>query len=216
MSSSFNPADATRFEEAIRRFDEENARDPNIESASGAEHPRELLYARRLTEWVLQLRPNASEELRLAARCQHLCRWMVPRSSYPMTKAGYLQWRGGLKTFHAQKAGEILRAVGYPESVITRVQALNLKSDFPRDPESRVLEDALCLVFLEHQLSDLAAKTTPEKVVNALRKSWDKMTPAAHAEALKLSYGPREKALLEQALATKKIAPDGNTATGAG
>jgi hypothetical protein len=207
MSSSFNSADVPRFVAAIRRFDEENARDPNIDSIDGAEHPRELLYARRLTEWVLKLRPDASEELRLATRCQHLCRWMVPRNSYPTTKAGYLRWREELKKFHAQKAGGILRAVGYPEAVIVRVQELNLKKHFPHDPESRVLEDALCLVFLEHQLSDLAAKTTAEKVVNALRKSWDKMTPAARAEALRLPYRPREKALLEQALAPNKTAP---------
>jgi len=69
-------------------------------------------------------------------------------------------------------------------------------------PESRVLEDALCLVFLQHQFADLAARTAEDKVINALRKSWNKMTPAAQAEALKLSFGPREQALLNQALAS--------------
>lgn len=77
---------------------------------------------------------------------------------------------------------------------------MNLKKDFPRDPESQVLEDALCLVFLEHQFADLAGKTTEDKMVNTLQKCWKKMTPAAQAEALKLPCGPREKALLDQAL----------------
>jgi hypothetical protein len=193
-------ADA-RFVAAIQRFDEENSCDPNTELDGGVAHPRELLYARRLTDWVLRLAPDASLELRLAARCQHLCRWQSPRSDYPMTRPGYLQWRAELKKFHAQKAGEILREAGYPEEIIARVQALNLKKNFPADSDSRVLEDALCLVFLEFQFADLAAKTEPDKVVNALQKSWKKMTPAAHAHALKLSYGPRETALLQQALA---------------
>ncbi len=118
-----------------------------------------------------------------------------------MTRAGYLQWRAALKTFHAQKSGEILRQCGYPDDLVLRVQNLNLKKNFPADPESRVLEDALCLVFLQYQLADLASKTADDKVVNALRKSWAKMTPAARAEALKLPYGDREKALLDQALA---------------
>jgi phosphosulfolactate phosphohydrolase-like enzyme len=192
--------DSQRFAAAIRRFDEENSRDPNHEVVNGIAHRRELIYSQWLTEWVLKLCPEASETLRLATRCQHLCRWMIPRGSYPMTRAGYLQWRSDLKKFHAQKSGEILREVGYSENVIERVQSLNLKKDFPRDPEGCVLEDALCLVFLEHQLADLASKTDDEKVVTALRKSWKKMTPAGHAEALKLSYGPREKALLERAL----------------
>jgi hypothetical protein len=168
--------------------------------ADGVSRPREWLYAQRLTKWVLQLCPGASEELRLAARCQHLCRWEIPRQSYPMTRAGYLQWRSTLKTFHAQKAGDILREAGYPDEVVRRVQDLNLKKNYPDDPESRVLEDALCLVFLEFQLADLAGRTAEDKTVNALKKSWQKMTEAGRAEALKLNYGEREKALLAQAL----------------
>jgi len=117
-----------------------------------------------------------------------------------MTRAGYLQWRATLKKFHAQKAGDILRELGCPEDLIRRVQDLNLKKHFPDDPETRVLEDALCLVFLEHQFADLAAKTAEDKTINAVQKSWQKMTPAARAEALKLNYGAREKNLLERAL----------------
>jgi hypothetical protein len=200
MSADFQPAGQERSDAAIRRFDDENARDPNRELEGGQSLPRELVYARWLTDWVLRLSPNASEPLRLAARCQHLCRWMVPRNSQPMTRAGYLKWREGLKHFHAQKAGEILREVGYPEETIARVQSLVLKKDFPDDPEGRVLEDALCLIFLERQFAALASKSTDEKMINAIRKSWKKMTPAAHALALKLPYGPREKALIEQAL----------------
>lgn len=198
-----NPA---RFEAALRRFDEENARDPNMELADGVPHPRELLYAQRLTDWVLKLSPDASEELRLAARCQHICRWTIPRSSYPMTRASYLKWRNDLKLFHAQKAGEILHAAGYPEDFVVRVQALNLKRNFPQDTDSRVLEDALCLVFLEYQFAELSAKTSDDKMINVLQKSWKKMTPAARAEALKLSCGSREKALLERALSDVKPA----------
>ena len=80
------------------------------------------------------------------------------------------------------------------------MQSLNLKKDFPHDAEGRVLEDALCLVFLERQLGDLATKTTEDKMINALQKAWKKMTPAAQAQALRLSYGPREQALLGRAL----------------
>jgi hypothetical protein len=200
MPLEFHPRDPQRFEAALQRFDEENSRDPNREEAGGTEHPRELIYAQWLTEWVLRLCPEASEELRLAARCQHICRWMVPRDSYPMTRAGYLQWREGLKKYHAQKAGEILREADYPEEVVARVQSLNLKKNFPGDPESQVLEDALCLVFLEHQFAALASKASDEKMINALQKTWNKMTPAAREIAMGLPYGAREKGLIERAL----------------
>jgi hypothetical protein len=200
VPENFQPRDPQKFEAAIRRFNEENSRDPNQEINDGISHPRELLYAQRLTNWVLRLCPNAGEELRLAARCQHVCRWEIPRNSYPMTRAGYLKWRADLKKFHAQKAGEILREVGYDEKTVQRVQELNLKKDFPNDSETCVLEDALCLVFLEFQFAELAAKTAEDKTINALQKSWQKMTEAARAEALKLNYGEREKTLLQRAL----------------
>ena len=185
-----------KFDDAIRRFDDENARDPNQENG----RPRELLYAERLTAWVLKLRPDAGEALRLAARCQHICRWQSPRENYPMTRPGYLKWRADLKKFHAEKSGAILREVGYDDATIRRVQDLNLKKNFPADAECRVLEDALCLVFLEFQCAALAAKTDDDKMINAIRKSWEKMTEAARAEALKLHYGDREKNLIKRAL----------------
>jgi hypothetical protein len=188
------------FEKAIARFDAENARDPNLESDGGARHPREWLYARRLTDWVLKLAPEASESLRLAARCQHICRWMIPRDTYPMTRAGYLRWRNDLKQFHARKSAEILREAGYGEEMIDKVRDLNLKKNFPAEPESRILEDALCLVFLEFQFADLAHKTAAHKIINAVQKTWQKMTPAAHERALALPLGTEEKRLIQQAL----------------
>ena len=200
MSEKFQSTDPARFAAAILRFDDENSRDPNVAIVDGLPQPRELVYARWLSDWVVRLDLNASEALRLAARCQHLCRWRIPRSDFPMTRPGYLQWREALKKLHAQKAGEILFEVGYPEDMVRRVQELNLKKLFPHDPESRVLEDALCLVFLERQLAELARKTSDDKVINALQKSWKKMTPRARQEALKLSYCPREKTLLARAL----------------
>ncbi len=196
MTENFKPRNPVKFQAALLRFDAENSRDPNLEES----RPRELLYAQRLTNWVLKLCPNASEELHLAARCQHICRWEIPRGSYPMTRPGYLKWRADLKKFHAQKSGEILHEAGYDEESICRVQDLNLKKNFPNDLEARVLEDALCLVFLEFQLANLAAKTAEDKTINALQKSWEKMTEAARAEALKLNYGAREKVLLQRAL----------------
>jgi len=201
MSAGFKPQNPERFAIAIQRFDDENARDPNKENVEGKPQPRELVYANWLTDWVIRLAPKASESLRLAARCQHIRRWEIPRESYPMDKPGYLRWRADLKKCHAQKAGEILKEVGYDDATIRRVQDLNLKKNISTDSECQTLEDALCLVFLERQFAALAAKSNDEKMINALQKSWKKMSPAGRDAALKLSYGPREKSLIDRALA---------------
>lgn len=201
VTEGFQPSDPARFAEAIRRFDEENARDPNTIEVDGQRLPRELVYARWLSEWVVRLCPQAGEALRLAARCQHLRRWEIPRESFPMDRAGYLRWRTTLQRFHAEQSGRILREVGYPEEMVRRVQELNLKKGLPHDPEMQVLEDALCLVFLEHQLEDLAAKTSEEKLLNALARSWKKMSPAGRTAALGLHYPEPLRGLLARAIA---------------
>ena len=198
--NTFTPVNPKLFAAALARYDAENAKDPKSVTCDDARQPHELVYSRWLTDWVLRLKPDASEPLRLAARCQHLCRWEIPRESYPATRAGYLKWRQVLKEFHADKAAEILHEVGYAEEVILQVRDLNLKKNFPADADCRVLEDALCLVFLERQFTELAAKATEEKMITALQKCWAKMTPAAHAEALKLNYSDVEKRLLKLAL----------------
>jgi hypothetical protein len=180
-----------RFQEAIARFDAANAADP---------HGRELPYAQRLSAWVERLAPAANEPLRLAARAQHLCRWMIPRDSYPAGRVGYLNWRENLKQFHAQKAGEILREAGYDEPTVERVQHLIRKRNFPRDEDGRVLEDALCLVFLETQFAETTAKTGDEKMVDILRKAWRKMSPRAQEIALALPMPVECRALVEKAL----------------
>ncbi len=190
-----------RFSEAISRFDEENGRDPHIVEYQGVGQPHELLYAKRLTDWVLRLCPEASEPLLLAARCQHICRWLVPRSSYEMTRSGYLRWRADLKQFHARKSEEILREVGYDDSTIARVRDLNLKKRLGQDPDCQTLEDALCLVTLQYQLSDLVAKTDPAKMIGILQKTWKKMSEPARNYALALPFSETERRIIESALA---------------
>jgi hypothetical protein len=180
-----------RFQDAIARFDAANAQDPR-----GLELP----YAQRLSAWVERLAPDASEELRLAARAQHICRWMVPRDSYPPGRIGYLKWREDLKHFHACKAGEILREVGYEDSVISRTQDLIRKRNFPHSPDGRILEDALCLVFLETQFAETTAKTGDEKMIGILQKTWRKMTPQAQQIALTIPMTAECRGLVEKAL----------------
>jgi hypothetical protein len=84
--------------------------------------------------------------------------------------------------------------------MIAKVVDLNLKKNFPAEAESRILEDALCLVFLEFQFADLARKTAADKIINAVQKTWRKMTPAARERAMSLPLGPEETRLIQQAL----------------
>jgi 6-phosphogluconate dehydrogenase len=74
---------------------------------------------------------------------------------------------------------------------VSRVQDLIRKRNFPRVPDGRVLEDALCLVFLETQFAETTAKTGDEKMIGILQKTWRKMTPQAQQIALTISDDAR-------------------------
>jgi hypothetical protein len=190
-----------RLQQAFRLFDEFNSKDPRTETVDGREEPRELLYARRMTEVLDRFEPVASEPLRLAARAQHIGRWSIPRSEYPDGKVGYKQWRSRLMQYHAELAGEILRQVGYSEDEIARVGMLLRKQGLKRDDEVQTLEDVVCLVFLEHYLEDFAAEHEDEKVVDIVRKTWVKMSDRGRGAALDLELPSETKRLVARALA---------------
>ena len=150
---------------------------------------------------MLRLDPEASEALRLAAACQHIRRWEIPRGGYEAGRRGYRRWRTDLAEMHAGIARQILGAVGYGEQTITRVEALLRKIGLGRDPEVQTFEDAICMVFFEMDFLELAAKHDDEKMVDILRRTWAKMSPAGHEAARALASGlpERERGLLERA-----------------
>jgi hypothetical protein len=186
-----------RCERAIARFDAANAEDPNEEIVDGHARPKELVYAERMTAMLARFAPEASEVLRLAARCQHIQRWKIPRTDFGPDRIGYLQWRKKLNKFHAQVAGGILREVGYDESTIERVGALLKKESLKADTDAQALEDVVALVFLESHLAGFVAahaEYAPAKFADILAKTAKKMSPRGRAAALTLIALPPEVA----------------------
>ncbi|MFM7022263.1 MAG: DUF4202 domain-containing protein [Flavobacteriales bacterium] len=193
---------ASSLHSALALIDEENAKDPNHEFSEGKNHPKELLYSERMHRKLLEFYPLAPETLIIAARAQHICRWKMPRESYPMTRVGYLQWREKLKKNHAETTAGILAKVGYDETFIHRVSFLIEKKALKKDSETQVLEDVVCLVFLEHYLQPFVEKhaADKEKLKNIIVKTWNKMSDNGHSEALKIAYVPATLELIKEAL----------------
>ncbi len=176
-------ADPKRFDATIAAFDAANAEDPNLEEGQ----PKELLYARRMSEMLARFAPDASEAVQLAVRAQHIQRWKTPRASYPADRQGYLQWRTGLYKFHAETAGRIMAEHGYDPETIERVKAAVGKKGLKVNAETQLLEDVTDLVFLEHYLAGFAARHpdySEEKWLDIIRKTWQKMSAEARAFVL--------------------------------
>ncbi len=189
-----------RFDTAVAHFLEQNARDPNHVIVDGVTRPKEQVAAERLAAWVQKLEPEGSEALHLAAYCQHLRRWEIPRSSYDPDRLGYLKWRKDLASFHADQASAVLRAVGYDDATVDAVRQINMKLGLRTNPDSATMEDALCLSFLEHEFAEFAAKHPDDKVIDIVRKTWRKMSERGHSLALTLALDGRAAELIGRAL----------------
>jgi hypothetical protein len=189
-----------KFKKAIQLFDTANSLDPNKEIFEGNEFPKELLYAERMTNQLNKFAPNSSEALQLTVRCQHICRWEIPRDSYEMNRVGYLTWRKDLKDFHAKKAAGILKDVGYDDQTTADVEFLLLKKQLKKNADTQTLEDVVCLVFLEFYFSKFSEKYSEEKLIDIVQKTWKKMSEKGHKAALELKLPESALALITKAL----------------
>lgn len=189
-----------RFAAAVAAIDAINAQDPTTVTVRGRTGPKELLHAELVTAWVERLEAHPSEPLLLAARAHHLRRWSLPRTSYPAGRVGYLRWRRALHDQHATELGRLLADAGYDGTTIARAQAIVRKEGLGRDREVQVLEDALCLVFLETQLTDVAARLDEPTLTRVLDKTVQKMSAAGRAAITELPLDAHAYALLRRAL----------------
>ncbi|KAK4250232.1 hypothetical protein C7999DRAFT_38745 [Corynascus novoguineensis] len=195
------------YETALRLIDEAHAADPRTVPGDDGPVPYELHYARKMTRWLAVREPDASPELQLACRAQHFRRWELPRSSFPMTRPGYLTWRAKQKAQAAAQLTDLLSSSAEIQPPLSpdeveRVAALVRKEDLKNNHETQVLEDVACLVFLDDQFDDFEKKSEieEEKMVGILRKTWAKMSDKGRELALGMEHSERAKALIGKAL----------------
>jgi hypothetical protein len=185
---------------AVAVIDAANAADPNIVEWNGERWPRAQLQGVLATGWLDALDPDASDAVYLAARAHHVRRWTIARGSYPDGRAGYLRWRRDLKDVHADVVAELLPGTGVAPDTIARVQSLVRKVGLGRDPDTQLVEDVICLTFLETQFEELAARLDHDRLVTAVRKTIDKMSTPAVALVAQTHLSPAARAALDDAL----------------
>ncbi|KAF5977650.1 glutamyl-trna synthetase [Fusarium coicis] len=199
------PAEYARGLELIDAAHAQDSR--TVEAPDGTTIQFELNYAQKMTKWLARRCPDASPVLQLACRAQHFRRWEIPRSSYPMTRPGYLTWRAKLKAQAATQVAELLASPEIqppiPKEDRARVAALIRKENLKADEETQVLEDTACLVFLDDQFDDFEKKSDLDeaKMIGILQKTWGKMGERGRELALEMNHSDRAKELIGKALA---------------
>lgn len=185
---------------AYQAIDDVNTQDPNQLMLNGAPQPAELVYGQRMTDRLMAFVEAPSNALAIACRAQHIERWIIPRTNYPMDRQGYLRWRKALGEHHAERTQGLLAELGAEAELIEKVGKLLRKEALKRNPEAQTLEDVACLVFIEHYLVDFSKKHSEEKLISIIQKTWRKMSEAGHSAALNLPISDEVAPLLTKAL----------------
>ena len=170
----------SRLENALAAIDAANAEDPN----STEEAPDALLYGQRMSAELERLFPDAGDLLKIAARGQHIERWILKRADYPEGREGYLTWRRDLARHHADRVGGIMQDSGYDAEQVDAVGKMLRKEGIKRDADVQALEDVICFTFLKWYFTPFAAKHSPEKILRIVQKTARKMSVDGRARVL--------------------------------
>jgi hypothetical protein len=195
-------AQTPRLLKAFAAIDEANSADPKSVDVDGAPWPANLIYGMRMSVELAAFAPDASEPLRIAARGQHIERWIIPRAQYPMDRQGYHRWRLALRDHHAARLAAILADLSYDPATIARVVSIVRKERLKDDDEVQTLEDVICIVFVKYELAAFSGKYTKDdpRLADILAKTWRKMSERGHQAVLALPPAPNVVSLLNKGL----------------
>jgi CRP-like cAMP-binding protein len=170
----------TKLEQTLGAIDAANAADPNKDDGS----PASQLYGQRMSSELERLFPDAGDVLKIAARGQHIERWILARSTYPEGKAGYHAWRRDLAKHHADRVGALMSEAGYSEEETGSAGRMLRKEGIKRHADVQALEDVICFVFLKWYFAPFAAKHSEEKIQSIVGKTARKMSDQARMRVL--------------------------------
>jgi len=100
-----------------------------------------------------------------------------------------------------QTTSQIMLECGYNADEVALLGLFMRKENLQGNARAQLLEDVVCLVFLEDYFADFSAKHEPEKVIDILQKTWCKMSGRAQGEALRLNIPPAALDLVLRAVA---------------
>jgi len=195
-----------RYSQLIDKIDQINRSDPNQENIDGNSVAKQLLYSHRMLTRLLAFFPEPPEVLKIAVYAQHINRWHIARSSYPMDRQGYLRWRKDLAEHHAQLTAKLMTDVGYSADEISLVKSIIKKQNLKTDLLTQSLEDVACLVFLEYYLAAMMTNHSEEKLTVVIQKTWRKMSETGQKSAFEIDYTEAQRALINKALKTSNAA----------
>jgi hypothetical protein len=168
--------DDNLYHKATLELEKVHGMDTTREIYNGNQYPSESLYSHRMLQMLEKVNAEASNILKLAAQCQHLKRWNIPRGEYPYNRRGYHEWRRVVMEYQLKEMEEILSKVGISnEDILLVTDALRNQGD-KSNSNAQIITDTACLVFIKWYMEPFATKHQSEKVTDIMKKTMRKMS----------------------------------------
>lgn len=159
--------------------------------------PTDPKHSLETREWLLRLRPDASEELQIAALAHDVDRAVPPRT-HKLDDESY----DDFKARHAKRSaillGELMRKHGYGGDSIGKATGYVERHEVGGDEESDTLMDADSISYFVDNIDEYFRKNGPERTKQKIAFMYDRATPRARTAIAGIAFRPEIATLMKE------------------
>ncbi len=162
----------------------------------------ELKHAELVLKWVLELKPDADEALKIAAFSHD-----IDRAVHKILEKDLKDYSkiNEFKKEHSLRSAQIISAIlakhGYPQKTIDKVKQLVESHEFGGDPESDILKDADSIAYFEYNIPFYLKITGRERTKEKIKFMYRRMSEKAKRLVHQIRFEDKEtEKLFEEAI----------------
>jgi len=149
----------------------------------------EVTHSHLVLKWVLKLKPNADEALKIAAISHDIDRAITKITEKDLqdySKINEFKKEHSLRS--AKFIGEIMEKHNYSSEVIKKVQHLVGSHEFGGDEEQNILMNADSLAYFENNVPFYLERNGLEQTKKKIRFMYDRLSDKAKNLVLKIKF----------------------------
>lgn len=163
----------------------------------------ELKHSELVLKWVLELKPDADESLKIAAISHDLERAITKITEKDLKDYSKIdEFKKEHSIRSAQFASEILKKHNYPDDVILKVKNLIEKHEFGGDEESDILMNADSLAYFDYNIPSGLKRNGRERTKEKIKFMYKRLADKVKKLVQKIKYQDEDiNKLIEESIA---------------
>jgi len=166
----------------------------------------EPMHSKLTLKWLLKLKPDADESLRIAALAHDIDRAVTGiTETYDLKDYSKID---EFKAEHAKRSAKIvcdlMKKHDYDKETIEKVNSLVLNHEVGGDEETNTLMDADSIAYFDYNISDYFKRNGKEKTKKKIKFMYRRISEKAKQEVKKIKFKKEVKELFQEAISELK------------